>query len=222
MKQSVFGDTLCGVPNPVVPHASPYPSRYHGAWFGTVVQPTTFVYNPYAQPLTLPPGMGEIPVLSQITSLSTGSSMIDAAISGAASFLLSGKSAAGALIGLGAGYFGGLGGGALAAAYQIFAHGGLGKLKDFVVPPKTGEAPKMTANRRRRRLRANSTGTFKVLDGYVFKLTGKRKWRSSSDERWDTVMVTDVAVKRVGSRYIDGSRVNVYRDVNGVYYASLW
>lgn len=29
-RDSIFGDTHCGVPNPFIPHVSPYPTRFHG------------------------------------------------------------------------------------------------------------------------------------------------------------------------------------------------
>lgn len=49
-RDSIFGDTYCGVPNPQVPHKHPYPTRYHGM-VGTVVQATLpYRVRPYVQP----------------------------------------------------------------------------------------------------------------------------------------------------------------------------
>ena len=62
---SIFGDVSQGVPNPVVPHAHPYPTRYHGM---NLIQPqATFSYREspyvvsYAPPVAMrgsPDGIG--------------------------------------------------------------------------------------------------------------------------------------------------------------------
>lgn len=46
---SVFGDTYHGVPNPVVPHRHPYPTRYHGAIFSDPQFFLPYRDRPYAQ-----------------------------------------------------------------------------------------------------------------------------------------------------------------------------
>lgn len=56
---SIFGDTYHGVPNPVVPHKHPYPTRYHGPMWR---QPqATFSYR--QRPLAVAPfaGLGGCP-----------------------------------------------------------------------------------------------------------------------------------------------------------------
>lgn len=48
-RDSVFGNTYCGVPNPQVPHRHPYPTRFHGR---VPYQPQAFLpyrVRPYAQ-----------------------------------------------------------------------------------------------------------------------------------------------------------------------------
>lgn len=51
--QSIFGDTYHGVPNPLVAHCHPYPTRFHGPiysypWFDMPYQAQTWVgaYGP--------------------------------------------------------------------------------------------------------------------------------------------------------------------------------
>jgi hypothetical protein len=47
--EDIFGDTSEGVPNPLVPHVHPYPTRYHGPMW---VQPQAmkpFLPTPYAR-----------------------------------------------------------------------------------------------------------------------------------------------------------------------------
>lgn len=48
-QDSVFGNTYCGVPNPLEPHRHPYPTRFHGR---VPFQPQSFFpyrVTPYAQ-----------------------------------------------------------------------------------------------------------------------------------------------------------------------------
>lgn len=58
---SIFGTTICGVPSPLVPHQHPYPTRYHGPWFGTISQSSTYKLRPYANPVDAGPGMSGCP-----------------------------------------------------------------------------------------------------------------------------------------------------------------
>lgn len=44
----IFGDTSEGVPNPLVPHVHPYPTRYHGPIFNQPMFTRPFAPNPYA------------------------------------------------------------------------------------------------------------------------------------------------------------------------------
>jgi hypothetical protein len=58
--------------------------------------------------------------------------------------------------------------------------------------------------------------------GYKYEYDGpaRGRWKSSSDERWDTVMKKAVCGKLVGYRRIDGSTVTVVR-AGGKLYAAL-
>ena len=48
-RQSIFGDTYKGVPNPQIPFQHPYPTRYHGPIFTTPRFGTPFISNPYGR-----------------------------------------------------------------------------------------------------------------------------------------------------------------------------
>lgn len=84
-RQSIFGDTYAGVPNPRVPHLHPYPTRYHGTNL-TMVQPgLPYVEQPYA----VPPFAGSLgesrpPLLSSVT----GSTLLDAAVGAGFGYLI--------------------------------------------------------------------------------------------------------------------------------------
>jgi hypothetical protein len=44
---SIFGDTINGVPNPLVPHTHPYPTRFHGPIFNQPQAMQPYVERPY-------------------------------------------------------------------------------------------------------------------------------------------------------------------------------
>lgn len=48
-KNSIFGNTYNGVPNPMVPHRHPYPTRYHGPVFNYPVPSYGYEIAPYAR-----------------------------------------------------------------------------------------------------------------------------------------------------------------------------
>lgn len=56
-RQSIFGDTYAGVPNPQIPFQHPYPTRYHGPIFTTPRFGLPFAPSPYA--LTPYAGLGD-------------------------------------------------------------------------------------------------------------------------------------------------------------------
>ncbi len=58
--------------------------------------------------------------------------------------------------------------------------------------------------------------------GYKFEYDGpaRGRWKSSSDERWDTVMKGAVCGKMVGHRRIDGAPVTVVRAGKKLYAAT--
>lgn len=82
-RDSIFGDTYAGVPNPTIPHVHPWPTRYHGPNFtvpGTADLP--YVQNPYAStPFAGPP----------VFEYVTGSSFFDTVIGAAAGYVGSGS-----------------------------------------------------------------------------------------------------------------------------------
>lgn len=48
-RYSIFGDTYKGVPNPMVPHKHPYPTRYHGPVFRYPTPGWGYNVSPYAR-----------------------------------------------------------------------------------------------------------------------------------------------------------------------------
>lgn len=46
--------------------------------------------------------------------------------------------------------------------------------------------------------------------GYAYE-SSARQWRTSSDETWDTVMVSPGSERYVGTRMIDGSKMLVFK-----------
>ncbi len=53
-EDSVFGPTLCGVPNPVVPVSTPYPTRFRGpVWWYPQQSGASFVTRPLSVPVAL-------------------------------------------------------------------------------------------------------------------------------------------------------------------------
>lgn len=59
-----------------------------------------------------------------------------------------------------------------------------------------------------------------LRSGYKFEFEGKRNWRSSKDERWETIMKKAVCGKQLGNRRVDGSVVVVVK-AGGKIYAAL-
>jgi hypothetical protein len=54
--------------------------------------------------------------------------------------------------------------------------------------------------------------------GYRYVFSGKRNWRSSKDDNWDTQVGKMMCGRAVGTRRIDGAQVTVIK-VGGKYYA---
>lgn len=74
---SIYGDTHRGVPNPMVPHRHPYPTRYHGAVLDYPQPAHDYVRSPYAKaPYD---GLGADPFFGRGTSF-TGYQFLDVAI----------------------------------------------------------------------------------------------------------------------------------------------
>jgi len=48
-RNSIFGNTYNGVPNPMVPHKHPYPTRYHGPVFNYPTPSYGYDISPYAR-----------------------------------------------------------------------------------------------------------------------------------------------------------------------------
>lgn len=48
-RYSIFGDTYRGVPNPMVPHKHPYPTRFHGPVFKYPMPGWSYNVSPYAR-----------------------------------------------------------------------------------------------------------------------------------------------------------------------------
>jgi hypothetical protein len=70
---SIFGDTYGGVPNPMVPHRHPWPTRYHGPIFtvpGTAKP--TYRQRPYAKAPYM--GVGAVPRTENVV----GGGLLDA------------------------------------------------------------------------------------------------------------------------------------------------
>jgi hypothetical protein len=59
-----------------------------------------------------------------------------------------------------------------------------------------------------------------MQSGYAFEFEGTRRWRASSDERWETVCYTPLGDERaVGSRTIDGAECVVFKCSDGIFRA---
>jgi hypothetical protein len=109
-RDSIFGDTYGGVPNPLVPHRHPWPTRYHGPIYTVpgVAKPT-YRMRPYARaPYMGTNGMGASP----FDPLS-GSRALDAVGGAVIGYLVAPKpgdaplwSIAGAFAGYAAGFMG--------------------------------------------------------------------------------------------------------------------
>jgi hypothetical protein len=79
-RDSIFGDTYGGVPNPMVPHRHPWPTRYHGPIYTVpgVAKPA-YRQRPYARaPYVGVDGLGAAPFSEALGSNVTGNPWIDA------------------------------------------------------------------------------------------------------------------------------------------------
>jgi hypothetical protein len=78
-RESIFGDTYDGVPNPNVPHVHPYPTRYHGPnWTIPNAAQSTYRIRPYAVPPYA--GFGAAPLGNHITGNGAGDAVLGGAI----------------------------------------------------------------------------------------------------------------------------------------------
>ena len=50
-----------------------------------------------------------------------------------------------------------------------------------------------------------------LKSGYAYEYVGKREWKSSDDEDWDIVVVTESQSQYLGKRMIDGSLMKIHR-----------
>jgi hypothetical protein len=62
------------------------------------------------------------------------------------------------------------------------------------------------------------------LNGYAFEFMGFKElgmdspgWKNSEDDLWETVMAVEKDCKKIGTRKIDGSTVDVFRCKNGIF-----
>jgi hypothetical protein len=123
-QQSIFGPTYEGVPNPVIPHVHPYPTRYHGPIWQYPNAGLPYVTTPYARApyagFGSPDGLGGCACKGLAGSpdglgdpmlcATTGSSLMDAAVGAAIGVIAApraGDQALWALIGAGAAWLGG-------------------------------------------------------------------------------------------------------------------
>lgn len=124
-RQSIFGDTYGGVPNPQIPFQHPYPTRYHGAIFTTPRFGMPFIAQPMARVpysgLGAPPAPAPSPVLMILGSVAVGA--LVGTVSGAVVARSSKASSerAGRVAGVSYGVFGGLTAVALAIAIMAGA-----------------------------------------------------------------------------------------------------
>lgn len=59
-----------------------------------------------------------------------------------------------------------------------------------------------------------------IPSGYMFRFTGKRRWRASKSDLWEHTVRDETCGELVGYRNIDGSRHAVIRK-GKTYYAAL-
>lgn len=131
-RDSIYGDTYDGVPNPMVPHVHPYPTRYHGAKFDYPQPGYEYVGAPYARgPFA---GFGAEPFFGKGTSF-TGYTLLDALIGAGLGYIASPKPDAAivhaAVGGLSAMAFGAPGMVVFLAAEVLLTHQELGRRKDI-------------------------------------------------------------------------------------------
>jgi len=104
---SIFGYTYGGVPNPLVPHKHPYPTRYHGPNYTVPDARSTYRERPYAESPYLGFG-GTAPIFQH----ASGYAFVDAALGAAMGWVMAKESDRPMLVfggGL-AGYFAGTAG----------------------------------------------------------------------------------------------------------------
>lgn len=81
-RQSIFGNTYGGVPNPQMPFEHPYPTRYHGAIFTTPRFGMPFVSRPYARAPYSGETTGASDQIRSAVVLAVGLGVVGAAIGG--------------------------------------------------------------------------------------------------------------------------------------------
>ena len=54
----------------------------------------------------------------------------------------------------------------------------------------------------------------------MYQFSGKRRWRKSKDDNWGVVTQGRTCGRPMGSRLIDGVRVNVVKTASGQFFAS--
>jgi len=59
-----------------------------------------------------------------------------------------------------------------------------------------------------------------IAPGNMYAFSGKRRWRKSKDDNWGVETRGQVCGKLVGSRVIDGVRVNVVKTADGGFFAA--
>ena len=59
-----------------------------------------------------------------------------------------------------------------------------------------------------------------IESGNMYAFSGKRRWRKSKDDNWGVETRGQTCGKMVGSRVIDGVRVNVVKTADGRFYAA--
>jgi len=72
--EDIFGDTSEGVPNPLVPHVHPYPTRYHGPIWTQPQAMKPFLPTPYARAPYAGTGQSDAPVLTPAIGLVSAAS----------------------------------------------------------------------------------------------------------------------------------------------------
>lgn len=91
-EQSIFGDTIHGVPNPNRAYTSIYPNRYHGPDYSYPVFGTRYVQTPYEMPLRQSIlthlSLGDT---APLFSSTTGNTVVDAALGAAVGYAVGSK-----------------------------------------------------------------------------------------------------------------------------------
>lgn len=154
-RDSIYGDTYNGVPNPMVPHVHPYPTRFHGAKLEYPQPGFQYVARPYAsRPFN---GLGTEPFFGRGTTL-TPFPFLDVIIGAGLGFLAAPKKEAAvvhaAFGGMAALVFGAPGIVGFLAAEVLLTHQELGRRKDIgELPDRASSRLRARANRKRKRNR---------------------------------------------------------------------